>query len=163
MLPARGRVAVTVSSIALLALVLGACAGPDETGTMAQRVSAWASSTGFTGEIGTISADIDRVARVAAHGSPGAIRADCAVLSSDTAEAHQNLPTPDQGLTETLVRAYGEASNAAEDCYAGAGGAPGDMARFSAEREAFFRSSIQAQAEVDTLEHGGAVSGSGGS
>ena len=54
-------------------------------------------------EIAQIRTDAANVAKVERIGSPGAIRTNCAVLDLDTENANQNLPSPDQQLTDGAV------------------------------------------------------------
>jgi hypothetical protein len=101
------------------ALLLAACGTP--TNTTSQRVSAWVSSTALVAEINQVKTDAANVAKVEGLGNPGAIRTNCAVLDLDTETANQNLPSPDQQLTQELSDAYTAEIQAAQDCYHGAG------------------------------------------
>jgi hypothetical protein len=101
------------------ALLLSGCGTP--TNTTSQRVSSWVSSTALVGDINQIKTDAANVAKVEGLGNPGAIRTNCAVLDLDTENANQNLPSPDQQLTEDLTNAYTAEIQAAQDCYHGAG------------------------------------------
>jgi len=98
---------------------MSACGAP--TNTTSQRVSSWVSSSGLTGDINQIKTDAANVAKVEGLGNPGAIRTNCAVLDLDTENANQNLPAPDQQLTDDLTNAYTAEIQAAQDCFHGAG------------------------------------------
>jgi len=105
--------------VVLLPVVLGGCSSnPDPA---SKRVSSWASSTNLTSGIDQIKADAANVAKVEKIGSPGAVRANCAVLDLDTENANQNLPSPQTQLTRDLSDAYTAEIQAAQDCYKGAG------------------------------------------
>jgi hypothetical protein len=101
------------------ALLLTACGSP--TNTTSQRVSAWVSSTALVADINQVKTDAANVEKVEGLGNPGAIRTNCAVLDLDTETANQNLPSPDQQLTQELSDAYTAEIQAAQDCYHGAG------------------------------------------
>ncbi len=113
--PALGSILAIVGISALLA----SCGG--RTPTAAQRVSSWVSSSTLSADIAQIRTDAANVAKVEAIGNPGAIRTNCAVLDLDTENANQNLPSPDQELTEELSNGYTAEIQAAQDCYHGAG------------------------------------------
>jgi outer membrane murein-binding lipoprotein Lpp len=110
---------IAIAAVAAIAIGLAGCSSkPDST---ADRISSWASSTGLTSGIDQIKTDAAGVAKVEKIGSPGAIRANCAVLDLDTETANQNLPSPDTQLTQDLSDAYTAEIQAAQDCYHGAG------------------------------------------
>ncbi len=100
-------------------MLFSGCGTP--TNTTSQRVSSWVSSTALVGDINQIKTDAANVAKVEGLGNPGAIRTNCAVLDLDTENANQNLPSPDQELTEDLTNAYTAEIQAAQDCFHGAG------------------------------------------
>jgi hypothetical protein len=85
-------------------------------------VESWVGTSGLSAEITQINTDAANVAKVERiGGSPGAIRTNCAVLDLDTEDANQNLPSPDQELTDELSNGYAAEIQAAQDCYHGAG------------------------------------------
>jgi hypothetical protein len=93
-----------------------------QSNSTAQRVESWVGTSGFSAEIAQINTDAANVAKVERIGaSPGAIRTNCAVLDLDTEDANQNLPSPDQELTDELSNGYAAEIQAAQDCYHGAG------------------------------------------
>ncbi|MHB1503804.1 MAG: hypothetical protein ACYCTL_09940 [Acidimicrobiales bacterium] len=116
------RLAGVVLTGLLTGTSLAACAGLDGTGTISQRVNAWASSTGVRSQIATLQADSTRIAIIQRRHNPGALRAVCEVLGSDVNSAHQDLPTPSPRLTGELDAAYRLDLVAADDCYRGASG-----------------------------------------
>jgi hypothetical protein len=99
--------------------VLGSCSSP--TDTTSQRVSSWVSSSALVADIAQIRTDAANVSKVEGLGNPGAIRTNCAVLDLDTENANQNLPSPDQQLSNELTDAYTAEIQAAQDCFHGAG------------------------------------------
>jgi hypothetical protein len=107
-----------LGALAVGVVLAGCSSSPDPT---QKRVSDWASSTDLTSDINQIKADAANVARVEKVGSPGAVRANCAVLDLDTENANQNLPSPVIQLTQDLSDAYTAEIQAAQDCYRGAG------------------------------------------
>jgi hypothetical protein len=102
-----------------LVLVLAAgCAGQDEQGTPAQRMTAWVQGTGAGSAMGTVLGDADRIEKVLAlDRGVGAVHTDCGVLLTDAEEANSALPTPDGRTTRDLSDAYALEGEAANDCY----------------------------------------------
>ena len=98
------------------ALTLTSCAGADQRGTPAQRMSSWVSGTGFGAQIGTLIADNARVSKDVANGT-GAVHAACGTLLNDAQMAYAELPSPDPGVNQLLNDAYTLEQSAANDCY----------------------------------------------
>ena len=113
----RGPVALAV--LLSSALYFSACAGADQEGTTAHRMSVWVNGTGFSGEIGTLVADNARIAKVAPNGA-GALHAACSTMINDAEMANSSLPSPDPTVTDLLTRAYGLEGTAGNECYDGA-------------------------------------------
>jgi hypothetical protein len=111
--------AVALAALIGTSLLISGCGTP--TNTTSQRVSSWVSSTSLVGDINQIKTDASNVAKVEGLGNPGAIRTNCAVLDLDTENANQNLPSPDQQLTDDLSNTYTAEIQAAQDCFHGAG------------------------------------------
>jgi hypothetical protein len=110
---------VLTASVVLMtgcALTLTSCAGADQEGSAAHRMSVWVSGTGFGGDIGTIVADNARVPEDVTNGT-GAVHAACGTLLNDAEAANTNLPSPDPDVTGLLTQAYGLEGTAANDCY----------------------------------------------
>ncbi|HVT41390.1 MAG TPA: hypothetical protein VHD39_00300 [Acidimicrobiales bacterium] len=101
------------------ALLLSACAGADQEGSAAHRMSVWVNGTGFGAEIGTLIADNARIAKVAPNGS-GALHAACSTMINDAEMANSSLPSPDPTVTDLLTQAYGLEGTAGNECYDGA-------------------------------------------
>ena len=98
------------------ALTLTSCAGADQQGSTAHRVSVWVSGTGLGQDIGTLVADNARVPKDVANGT-GAVHAACGTLLNDAEMANTNLPSPDPEVTALLTKAYGLEGTAANQCF----------------------------------------------
>jgi hypothetical protein len=110
---------VLVPSLVLVtgcALTLTSCAGADQEGSPAHRMSVWVSGTTFGADIGTLVADNARIPKVVPNGS-GALHAACSTLLNDAEMANTNLPSPDPDVTDLLTKAYGLEGTAANQCY----------------------------------------------
>jgi hypothetical protein len=88
------------------AVTLTSCAGEDQEGSPAHRMSVWVSGTSFGADIGTLMADNARIPKVAVNGS-GALHAACGTLVTDAEMANTELPSPDPDVTDLLTKAYG--------------------------------------------------------
>ena len=113
--------AALVSLVLVLAaaLALSSCAGADQEGSPAHRMSVWVNGTGFGEDIGTLVADNARIAKVAPNGA-GALHAACSTMINDAEMANSSLPSPDPTVTDLLTQAYGLEGTAGNDCYNGA-------------------------------------------
>ena len=98
------------------ALTLTSCAGADQQGSTAHRMSVWVSGTGLGQDIGTLVADDARVPEDVANGT-GAVHAACSTLLNDAEMANTNLPSPDPEVTALLTKAYGLEGTAANQCF----------------------------------------------
>jgi hypothetical protein len=108
-----------VASLVLMtgcALTLTSCAGADQEGSAAHRMSVWVSGTTLGQDIGTLQADNARVPKDVANGT-GAVHAACGTLLNDAEMANTNLPSPDPDVTALLTQAYGLEGTAANQCY----------------------------------------------
>jgi hypothetical protein len=146
------------------ALLLAACGSAYSGSTLAQQVTSWAKSTGFSAEVSTVQGDIRLVDSLSAGsqsagsqaaGSQAAeIKTACAVLVQDTLMANQNLPSPDETLTDLLSTAYSEAGVAGKDCLSGAGHESDLLSRSATERVTARRDLIKALARFDLVTTG---------
>ena len=130
-------IGVSAWAVAALAVafLVGGCAGQEQSGTPAQRVSTWMVAGGGGSGIGNVEIDAENVdLALAKHNAPAAIKEVCALLSNDAQSAVGILPTPDQELTTALDTAYVDATAAGDDCYNGASGNARLLARSAAER-----------------------------
>jgi hypothetical protein len=148
----RGRflVAFLVLMIAS-ALTLTSCAGADQEGSEAHRMSVWVSGTGFGQDIGTLIADNARVPKDVANGT-GAVHAACGTLLNDAESANTNLPSPDPDVTDLLTQAYGLEGSAGNTCYDA--GATNKKLLAEAERdgikaEALYNEALQRIRQID--------------
>jgi hypothetical protein len=98
------------------ALTLTSCAGADQQGSTAHRMSVWVNGTSLGGDIGTLVADNARIPKDVPNGG-GAMHAACSTLLNDAEMANTNLPSPDPDVTELLTKAYGLEGTAANQCY----------------------------------------------
>ncbi len=114
----RGRL-VSLVLVLAAALALSSCAGADQRGSLAHRMSVWVNGTGFGEDIGTLAADNARIAKVAPNGA-GALHAACSTMINDAEMANSSLPSPDPTVTDLLTQAYGLEGTAGNDCYNGA-------------------------------------------
>ncbi|MGA2472430.1 MAG: hypothetical protein ABSG39_02900 [Acidimicrobiales bacterium] len=143
-----------VTSVVLMlgsALTLTSCAGADQQGDAAHRMSVWVSGTSLGADIGTLIADNARVPKVAPNGS-GALHAACSTLLNDAEMANTELPSPDPDVTDLLTQAYGLEGTAANDCY-DAGGAHTKLltesVRDSIKAEALYNEVLQRIRQID--------------
>ena len=117
--PGHMRRRVLATSLVLVsgcALTLTSCAGADQQGSPAHRMSVWVSGTTLGQDIGTLVADNARVPKDVANGT-GAVHAACGTLLNDAEMANTNLPSPDPEVTALLTKAYGLEGTAANQCF----------------------------------------------
>jgi hypothetical protein len=100
----------------LAAMALTSCAGEDQMGSPAHRMSVWVNGTNFGQDIGTLVADNARIAKVVPNGS-GAVHAACGTLVTDAEMANTELPSPDPEVTALLTQAYGLEGTVGNECY----------------------------------------------
>jgi hypothetical protein len=98
------------------AVTFTSCAGEDQMGSPAHRMSVWVSGTNFGEDIGTLVADNARIPKVVPNGS-GAVHAACGTLVTDAEMANTELPSPDPEVTELLTKAYGLEGTVGNQCY----------------------------------------------
>jgi hypothetical protein len=101
----------------LVGLVLVSCTTGDISGTLPQRVKAWASAAAFSRSTKVLVTDVERIDIMAKVSFGKRVATDCAVLTDDSREAYQELPTPSVGLTDMLDGAYHALYNGADACY----------------------------------------------
>jgi hypothetical protein len=97
-------------------VILTSCAGEDQMGSPAHRMSVWVDGTSLGQDIGTLIADNARIPKVAANGA-GALHAACSTMLNDAESANTELPSPDSEVTDVLTQAYSLEGTAANDCY----------------------------------------------
>ncbi|HEX4433835.1 MAG TPA: hypothetical protein VH012_03335 [Acidimicrobiales bacterium] len=133
------------------ALALTSCAGADQQGSAAHRMSVWTSGTTLGEDIGTLIADNARVPKDVLNGT-GAVHAACGTLLTDAEMANTNLPSPDPDVTTLLTKAYGLEGTAANQCYDA--GATNKMllaqsARNAIKAEALYQQALQRIRQID--------------
>jgi hypothetical protein len=133
------------------ALTLTACAGADQQGSAAHRMSVWTTGTTLGEDIGTLIADNARVPKDVPNGT-GAVHAACATTLNDAEMANTNLPSPDPDVTALLTKAYGLEGTSANQCFSA--GATNKMllaqsARNGIRAEALFQQALQRIRQID--------------
>jgi isopenicillin N synthase-like dioxygenase len=115
--------AVVIVAAAVVAFVAYGHGGTS--GTPAQQLEAWASSTSLGSDIGTLQDDGTHVQETLdRHQGTVAVHTVCAAMANDAQTFNDELPSPDTAVTQLLARAYGLEYDAAEACYkAGSTGA----------------------------------------
>jgi hypothetical protein len=99
------------------AMTLTSCAGQDQIGSPAHRMSVWVNGTNFGADIASLVADNARIAKVVPNGS-GAVHAACGTIVTDAEMANTELPSPDPDVTDLLTKAYGLEGTVGNECYA---------------------------------------------
>jgi len=107
---------LTAALVVLLGAGAASCAGEDQMGSPAHRLSVWVRGTGLGEDIGTLVADNARIPKVVPNGTK-AVHAACGTMEDDADTANDELPTPDPTVTDWLSSAYGLEGTAATDCY----------------------------------------------
>ena len=143
--------ALSAALVVTAALLFTSCAGADQQGSEAHRMSVWVNGTGFGQDIGTLMADNARVSKVVPHGT-GAVHAACATMINDAEMANGELPSPDPDVTDMLSQAYGLEGTAGHQCYdAGSTDTKllSESARNAIKAEAFYAQVLQRIREID--------------
>jgi hypothetical protein len=112
----RLLVAALVLLTGASSLALTSCAGEDQMGSPAHRMSVWVDGTNLGQDIGTLIADNARIPKVVKNGA-GALHAACSTMLNDAEAANTELPSPDSQVTDLLNQAYGLEGTAANKCY----------------------------------------------
>jgi hypothetical protein len=110
---------LVLASLALTtvaAVTLTSCAGEDQIGSPAHRMSVWVNGTNFGADVATLVADNARIPKVVPNGS-GAVHAACGALVTDAESANTELPSPDSEVTALLTQAYGLEGTLGNQCY----------------------------------------------
>ncbi|HEX3981124.1 MAG TPA: hypothetical protein VHW93_07870 [Acidimicrobiales bacterium] len=115
--------------------MLAGCAGPEESGPPAARVTAWMSGAGGGAAVGALLVDSRNISyALSRRQAPAAIKTACALLTNDAETAIGNLPTPDTQLTDELNAAYEDAAAAGDACFQGASGKASLLRKSATER-----------------------------
>lgn len=110
-----------VVTVVTLGAGLAACSTPDQTGTLAHRVQAWASGTSFSKSTAALTADVARIRRNHLTAKASVVKFNCFTLGQDAMKANANLVTPDQALSLDLSNAYNAYYSYATNCVADQG------------------------------------------
>ena len=98
------------------AVAFTSCAGEDQMGSPAHRMSVWVNGTNLGADIATLVADNARIPKVVPNGT-GAVHAACGTLVTDAEAANTELPAPDPEVTDLLTKAYGLEGTLGNQCY----------------------------------------------
>jgi hypothetical protein len=96
--------------------LLAACTG--YTGSKANQVRQWASTTSVSANDSFVRQDITAIKASLSAGRLKDLTSNCSGLVFDTGTAYGNLPTPDSTLTDELNVAYEDFANAGSSCAA---------------------------------------------
>ncbi|MGH9170322.1 MAG: hypothetical protein ACRD0Z_05570 [Acidimicrobiales bacterium] len=97
-------------------VLLAACT--EYSGTQSQKVQEWAKQASFVTNNNQIVSDVVLVRKSASIGTGLQFLTDCGGMASDVGTAYEQLPAPDQQLTNYLNDAYTLIGQAAQDCSA---------------------------------------------
>ena len=114
----RRRLVVPASVLAVLTALatLAGCTG--YSGSVAHQVAQWASQYTVISNDQTVLQDVSAIERSLAAGQLKDVTSNCAGLVFDAGTAYQNLPTPDNTLTNELNAAYEDFANGGSACAA---------------------------------------------
>lgn len=138
-----GRAWVWVGAVVVVAVgvVAFVALGHGTSGTPAQRLGSWVSTTSLGQDVGTLEGDAKAIRKVLSdHSGIGAVHTVCAAMADDAQTFNGELPSPDSAVTQLLARAYGLEYDAAESCY-----------RARSARSALFVLSVRDRSRATTL------------
>ncbi len=133
------------------AMMLSSCAGEDQMGSPAHRMSVWVGGTSLGEDIATLIADNARIPKDVPNGA-GAVHAACATLLNDAEKANTSLPSPDPEVTDLLTKAYGLEGTAGNECFdAGTTNTKelAQSARNTIRAEALYNQALQRIRQID--------------
>ncbi len=106
-----GFVVVAVGVVAFVSL------GHATSGTPAQRLQSWATSTTLGQDVGTLEGEGRAMGRaISEHEDMTAVHTVCDAMATDAQTYNDDLPSPDTAVTQLLARAYGLEYDSAESC-----------------------------------------------
>ena len=108
-----GRPLAYAAAIGVAAIALSGCASHAPLRT---QISDWAGTSGIVGLDQQVTADLSAITKARPVASPGTMQTLCLVLNDDAGAAYDELPSPDQQLTNELNAAYMELDRGATDC-----------------------------------------------
>ncbi len=130
---------------------LGMACSSQYNGTLAQQVNEWSTMTQFPSEATALQNDFRNFNALGAHPAPGVLRTYCDVMVTDALNANQNLPAPDDQVTDVLGDAYNLFGESGRNCLSGANGNAALLARAERQRIAAAHQLIKARAVIDAL------------
>jgi hypothetical protein len=114
----KAWLAVGLCVVVAVGIVAFVTLGHGVSGTPAQRLRSWVTSTSLGQDVGTLEGDGVAVSRSLSQGKGiGAVHTVCAAMADNAQTYNDNLPAPDSTVTQLLARAYGLEYDAAESCY----------------------------------------------
>lgn len=119
--------------LVLCAAALGGCAR--SAGTPAQQLSSWAGSSGIIGDDAEVIADVKGFEGALAAGKTLTAKTVCDALYDDASQAYDELPSPDEQVTNLLGDAFSELANGANNCDLALGGSENRTLLAQAERQ----------------------------
>ncbi|MDA8310418.1 MAG: hypothetical protein M0Z46_07370 [Actinomycetota bacterium] len=124
--------ALVVAAVGVVAFV---SVGRSPSGTPAQQLAAWASSTKLGQDVGTLEGDGASMRRaLSTHASMTTLHTVCAAMANDAQTFNDELPSPDGALTQLLARGYSLEYDAAESCYRAPSASSPLLARAATDR-----------------------------
>lgn len=131
----KGWLAIAVVVVLAVGVVAFVSLGRGVSGTPAQRLSSWASSTELGQVIGTLEGDGASAAAAARQKDAKALSTVCAAMANAAQTANDQLPSPDSEITQRLARAYSSDYDAAESCYRAGPGGTALLSQFERDRQ----------------------------
>lgn len=113
----RGWLAVVAAVIVAVGIVAFVSLDHGVSGTPAQRLSSWVTSTQLGQDIGTLEGDGRSAAKAAREKDSKALSTVCAAMANAAQTYNDELPSPSPAITQWLAKAYGLDYDAAEACY----------------------------------------------
>lgn len=121
-------------------------------GPTRKTLAQWVRTTGLGQSIGTITADGDHIDEVLAdHRGAGALHTDCSLLATDAGTASNNLPSPDDDVTELLQEAYVLEFQAGTACYHAGTTDAAELKKSAAKRSRAHGLFLEALAEIHSV------------
>jgi hypothetical protein len=132
-----GKVWLWIAGLVIVAagVVAFVSVGRSPSGTPAERLGSWVSSTKLGQDVGTLEGDGASMRRaLSTHASMTTLHTVCAAMANDAQTFNDQLPSPDAALTQLLARAYSLEYDAAESCYRAPSASSPLLAQATAER-----------------------------
>lgn len=114
---AKGWLAVAAAVIVAVGIIAFVSLGHGVSGSPAQQLSSWVSSTQLGQDIGTLEGDGRSAAKAQREGNAKALGTVCAAMANAAQTYNDELPSPDTAITQWLAKAYSFDYDSAEACY----------------------------------------------